>query len=104
MTGITPAASQTSTQFPGLPSPQTMTGGVNPGSRVTNPGNAPVTPPQSAWPSGVPGAAAAATNPTQPPTGNAAQPSDSSYQTRYPDLQTPASVPTMPKPGQGSNE
>lgn len=95
------AASQTAAQFPGLPSSQPAGTGMSSGSRLTSPSTVQA-PAPAAWPSGVPAAGTAMSTPDAPPA-NASQTRDSSYQTRYPDLQPASAVPTMPKPGQNPN-
>ena len=100
--GVTPAASQTTAQFPGIPVSATSTGGMDPSGRITNPTNVPAPAPQATWPSGMPAASGAGMKTADP--SSSVPPTQSSYQTRYPELQPPTSVPTMPKPGQSPNE
>jgi hypothetical protein len=96
-----PASSQPPAPFPGLPSSQTTTGGVDQGSRITVPSNAPA----PAWPSTTPAAGGTGMKTMDPPAINtSSQTSDSTFQTRYPDVQPASTVPTTPKPAQSPNE
>jgi hypothetical protein len=101
--GIAPTTAQTTAQFPGMPAAAPSTGSLDPSSRITNPTNVSTPAPQGTWPSGMPAAGGTGVKTTDPASGNVPQ-TQSSYQTRYPELQPASSVPTMPKPGQGPNE
>jgi hypothetical protein len=103
-TGSTPAASQTPASFPALPSSQTSTAGVDQSSRMINPATTQSSPPQPPWPSTIPAAGATAVKQADPPPINTSQTGETSYQTRYPQLQSSPSVPTMPKAGQSGND
>jgi hypothetical protein len=97
--------SQPPAQFPGLPASPTSTGGFDSGSRTVNSGNTPAS--QPTWPSVAPAGTGTGMNMPNPPPVNTSPSGDSSYQTRYPQLQSapPApAVPTMPKPGSNPNE
>ena len=103
--GRIPASSQPPAPFPGLPSSQTTAGGVDQSSRITVPNNAPAPVPQPAWPSTTPAAGGTGMKTMDPPAINtSSQTSDSTFQTRYPDVQPASTVPTTPKPVQNPNE
>jgi hypothetical protein len=100
----TPASSQPPAPFPGLPSSQTTAADVDQGSRITVPSNSPAPVPQPAWPSTRPAAGGTGMKTMDPPAINTSQTSDSTFQTRYPDVQPASTVPTTPKPAQNPNE
>jgi hypothetical protein len=97
LTGAQPAM-----QYPGVPAYATSPSSFNSGSRTVNGANA--APAQSGWPTVTPAGAATGMNPSYPLPANPSPTGDSSYQTRYPQLQPTPSVPTMPKPGSSPNE
>jgi hypothetical protein len=95
-----PTTSQTPATFPGLPSSGPATG-IDQKNNIPNTGNVTAPAQQPAWPAAVGGMGMRT---QEPPPVNTAQTRESSYQTRYPELPSSASVPTMPKPGQNPNE
>jgi hypothetical protein len=102
--GSTAAAPQTPASFPGMPSSQTSSGSVNQSSRMTNSTATQATTPPPSWPSTIPAAGATGTKQSDPPAVNTSQTGESSYQTRYPQLQPSSSVPTTSKSGSTSND
>jgi hypothetical protein len=72
-------------------------------SRMTNSGTTQATMPQPHWPSMIPAAGATGVKPSDPPAVNTSQTGDSSYQTRYPQLQPSSSVPATSTAGQNPN-
>ena len=101
--GIAPANVQTTAQFPGMPASATSTGSLDTSGRLTNPTTVSTPAPQGTWPSGMPAAGGNGVKTTDPSSVNVPQ-TQTTYQTRYPELQPSSSVPTMPKPGQSPNE
>jgi hypothetical protein len=87
-----------------MPSAQPSTASIDPGSRMTSPGTSPAATPQPTWPSTIPAAGAIGAKQPDPPAINTSTTGESSYQTRYPQLQPSSSVPATPKAGQNPND
>ncbi|HLJ94665.1 MAG TPA: hypothetical protein VKU02_15875 [Gemmataceae bacterium] len=97
--------SQPTATVPSMSSAATSSGSMDQSSRISNTGTATTPAPQMAWPmtpsstgSGMGMKAPDSTSPSTTATGN------SSYQTRYPDVQPAATVPSTPRFSQGGNE
>ncbi|SRR5216683_1350112 len=98
-----PTTSQIPASFPGLPSSVPATG-IDQKNGIPNTGNVTAPAQQPAWPAATSTGGGMGMRTQEPPPVNAPQTRESTYPTRYPELQSSPSVPTMPKPGQSPNE